>query len=240
MDQTQKKRTPLLIELEQVHDCCSVAVSEKIKDSKLKWLATVGEDEKHIINMFELTCSEPKKFIDHLKTHKDVGVIKIVSLEKNKANVIIYSKKSASTAKHLAKSGTAWITPTWSEDGSDKVTMIAPNFSSFKKFLASVEGEYDIKIKAKRYLDNSTRLSLDSFRSAGFLQLKTASELLTDKQMEAFDIACRYGYYENPKKITLLEIAQKLDTTEAALSELLRKAEKKLLPVLSEIIKTLR
>lgn len=239
MDES-KKRTPLLIELEQVHDCCSVAVSEKIKDSKLKWLATVGQDEKHIINMFELTCDEPKKFIDHLKTHKDVGAVKIVSLEKNRANIIIYSKKTASTSKHLAKSGTAWINPTWSEDGLDKVTMIAPNFSSFKKFLASVEGEYEIKVKAKRYLGESTKLSLDSFRAAGFLQLKTASELLTDKQMEAFDVACKYGYYENPKKINLLELSQKLGTSEAALSELLRKAEKKLLPVLSEIIRTLR
>lgn len=240
MMEEKRTRTSLLIELEQVHDCCSVAVTEKDKDSRLKWLATVGENEKYVINLFELISSQPKKFIEHLKTHKDVGEVKIISLQKDKAHISVASKKSESTSKHLARSGTAWIEPTWSEDGLDKVTMIAPDFKSFKKFLSSVEGKYDIKIKSKRYIDDSTKISLNTFRTAGFLQLKTASELLTDKQMEAFDIACRYGYYETPKQITLLELSQKLDTSEAALSELLRKAERKLLPILSQIIKNLR
>jgi predicted DNA binding protein len=236
----ESNRTGLIIELEQVHDCCSVAVTEKIHDSKLKWIATIGENQKYIINLFELTSTNPKKFIEHLKTHKDVGEIKIISISNNKAHITVPSKKGASTSQYLAKSGTAWIEPTWSEEGVDKVTMLAPNFESFKKFLASVEDKYEIKVKSKRYLDESTKLSLNTFRSSGFLQLKTASELLTDKQMEVFEMACKYGYYENPKKITLIEIAQKLDSSEAAVSELLRKAEKKLMPILSEIIRMLR
>ena len=118
--------------------------------------------------------------------------------------------------------------------------MLAPNFASFKKFLASVEGKYDIKIKSKRYLDQSTRLSLDTFRTAGFLQLKTASEILTDKQMEAFDTACRYGYYEEPKKISIEELSGKLGIGPSTCAELLRKAERKLLPILSDVLRVMR
>lgn len=236
-----KKQGPaLLIELEQVHDCCSVEVSGKFHDSRMKWLAFMGQDKNVVTNLFELTSPNPKAFIEHLKTHKDVPEVKIISLANQKAIISVKTKKKVSTAPHLAKSGTAWVEPTWSEEGADHVTMLAPDFNSFKKFLESVEGSYDIKVKSKRYLTPKTQFSLDSFRSSGFLQLKTASELLTDKQMEAFDIACRHGYYETPKKITLEELAQKLDTSEAALSELLRKAEKKLLPILSEIVRILR
>ncbi len=236
-----KNRGPaLLIELEQVHDCCAVAVSDRMNDSKIKWLATIGRDRGYITNLFEIVSSKPKEFIDHLKTHKTVGEIKVISSDGKRAMITMQTRIAVSTAIHLQKSGTSWIEPTWTEGGVDHVTMFAPDFKSFKRFLESVEGEYDVKIKAKKYIDPSTRLSLDSFRSAGFLQLKTASELLTDKQMEAFDTACRYGYYENPKKVTLDELAQKLGTSEAALSELLRKAEKKLLPILSEIIRAIR
>ncbi|MBI5223146.1 helix-turn-helix domain-containing protein [Candidatus Micrarchaeota archaeon] len=234
------QRSGLIIELEQVHDCCSVAVTQKNKDSKLKWIATVGENHKYIMNLFELTSPEPKKFIEHLRTHKDVGAVKVISIAGEKAHITVHSKKVVSTSQYLTKSGTAWIEPTWSENGVDHVTMLAPDFASFKKFLSSVEDKYDIKIKSKRYLDDSTKLSLDTFRSSGFLQLKMASELLTDKQLSVFEMAAKYGYYENPKKITLLELAQKIDSSEAAVSELLRKAEKKLMPILSEIIRMMR
>lgn len=236
----EPKEQALILELEQVHDCCTVSVTDKDKDAKIKWLANTGHDQKCVYNLFELTSNDPKKFIEHLKSHPEVLEVKTVSINENRAYIIIASTRKSSTAVHLAKSGTAWIEPTWSSQGADHVTMLAPDFKSFKKFLESVEGKYDIKVKSKRYLDPKTELSLNTFLTSGFLQLKTASEMLTNKQMEAFDIACKYGYYENPKKITLMELAQKLDTTEAALSELLRKAEKKLLPILSDIVRMMR
>ncbi len=235
-----KNGPALLIELEQVHDCCSVEVSGKLHDSRIKWLATVGQDRKYVTNLFEINSPQPKAFIEHLTTHKDVGEVKVLSLQANKATITMKTKKKASTAPHLQKSGTTWIEPTWSEEGTDHVTMFAPDFNSFKKFLESVEGSYDIRVKAKKYIDTKTQPSFDTFRASGFLQLKTASELLTDKQMEAFDLACRFGYYDTPKRISLEELAQKLDISEAAMSELLRKAERKLLPILSEIVRVLR
>lgn len=134
-----------------------------------------------------------------------------------------------------------WIEPTWTEGGVDYVTMLAPNFKSLKNFMDLVKEQgYDLKIKSKRYLEPSQAVSLDSFRTSGFSKLKFASELLTDRQMEVFDIACRYGYYEEPKKISIEELSQKLGVGPSTCAELLRKAERKLLPVLNDILRIMR
>jgi predicted DNA binding protein len=58
--------------------------------------------------------------------------------------------------------------------------------------------------------------------------------------MEVFDLACRYGYYEEPKKISIEELAAKLGISPSTCAELLRKAERKLLPVLSDILRMIR
>ena len=58
--------------------------------------------------------------------------------------------------------------------------------------------------------------------------------------MEVFDLACRYGYYEEPKKISIAELADKLAISESTYAELLRKAERKLLPILSDILRIIR
>jgi predicted DNA binding protein len=119
--------------------------------------------------------------------------------------------------------------------------LLAPGFKYLKNFIELVgEKGYGLKIKSRRNLKQGDKLSLESFRTCGFTKLKAASELLTDRQMEAFDLACSSGYYEEPKEITLEELANNLGISESTYAELLRKAERKLLPILDEILKMIR
>ncbi|MEK6978864.1 MAG: helix-turn-helix domain-containing protein [Candidatus Micrarchaeota archaeon] len=233
--------TPLIVELEQVHECTSIAVTDKIKDVKIKWLATVGEDEKTIINMFEVDTAQLKRIVELWKSFKEVPEVKLVMVGPQKSQILVRQNKNIATAPALAKTGTMWIEPTWTESGVDHVSMLAPGYKNLKDFINLVKDRgYDLKIKSKRYITPKEMVSLNAFRTSGFSKLKVASELLTDKQLEVFDLACRHGYYEEPKKTSIAELAQKLGISESNCAELLRKAERKLMPILNEILRIMR
>ncbi len=236
-----EKNQPLIVELEQIHDCTSIAVTDKLKDVKIKWLATIGQDEKTITNLFEIETSHLKAVVELWRRQSTVKDVSIIFIGARKSQISVRINKDHATAPALAKTKTMWIEPTWTEGGVDYVTMLAPNFKSLKEFINLVsEKGYDLKIKSKRYLQQDEKLSFDSFRSSGFTKLKFASELMTDRQMEVFDLACRYGYYEEPKRISIEELSNKLGVSPSTCAELLRKAERKLLPILNEILGIMR
>ena len=235
------KNQPLIVELEQIHQCTSIEVCDKLKDVKIKWLATISMDEKTVMNLFEIDSEQLKKIVRKLREHPHVKEVQIILIGPKKSQITIKQSKLLATAPYLAKTGTMWVEPTWSEKGADYVTMLAPNYKNLKEFIDLVsEHGYDLKIKSKRYIDAKNAVSLDAFRPSGFTKLKFASELLTDRQMEVFDLACRYGYYEEPKKISIEELAGKLGISPSTYAELLRKAERKLLPILSDILRIIR
>ena len=232
--------TPLILELEQVHHCVSRDVSERITDTKIKWLATLSIDENTVTNMFELDNEYLQEVVQKSKQLKEVKKVKVVQKTDTKSWISLRADKCIATAPKLVKSGCIWLHPVWSEDGVDRITMFAPTFKNFRNFLDLVEDDYQVKVRSKRYLDAGEKINFDTFSSNGFLQLKSATELLTERQYELFDLACRYGYYEEPKKISLQEIGAKLGICESTSAELLRKAERKLMPVLSDILRAMR
>lgn len=236
-----EKNQPLIVELEQSHQCTSIEVCDKLKDVRIKWLATISGDKKTVTNLFEIDTEHLKTVVQKARAHKNIREVQIVLQGPKKSQITVRQDRAVATAPYLAKTGTMWLQPTWSEGGVDKVTMLAPNFKSLKAFIDLVsEHGYDLKIKSKRYVTPAESPTLDTFRTSGFTKLKFASELLTDRQMEAFDLACRYGYYEEPKKISIEELASKLGVSQSTFAELLRKAERKLLPVLNDIMRFMR
>lgn len=235
------KPQPLIVELEQVHQCTSIEVCDRLKDVKIKWLATIGADDRTVTNLFEVETEQLKRVVQKIKEHAHVQEVKIILIGPAKSQITIQQNKQISTAPYLAKTGTIWIEPTWTEGGADYVTMLAPAYRNLKEFIDTVsEHGYELKIKSKRYINAKENVSLDTFRTSGFTKLKFASELLTDRQMEVFDLACRYGYYEEPKRTSIEELGSKLGISASTCAELLRKAERKLLPILSDILRIIR
>ncbi|NEU56319.1 helix-turn-helix domain-containing protein [Halorussus sp. MSC15.2] len=57
----------------------------------------------------------------------------------------------------------------------------------------------------------------------------TVAGALTDRQFEAASVAAELGYYEVPKEATLADVAARLDCAESTASNLLRKAEAKVM-----------
>jgi predicted DNA binding protein len=236
-----EKNQPLIVELEQSHQCTTIEACERLKDVRIKWLATIGGDEKTITTLFEVDSEHLKLTVRTLRAHRNVREVRVVLLGPKRSQLIVRQDKIIATAPYLAKNGTMWLQPTWTEKDVDHVTMLAPNYKSLKAFIDLVNTKgYNLKIKSKHYIKPDEAVSLDTFRTSGFTKLKIASELLTEKQMEAFDLACRFGYYEEPKKTSIEELAGKLDISPSTYAELLRKAERKLLPVLNDIMKFMK
>lgn len=72
--------------------------------------------------------------------------------------------------------------------------------------------------------EDIARLSLDDTETAT-IDLQT----LTDKQRETLRIALRTGYYEQPRKADLADLADEIGVSKSAVSQRLRSAEAKII-----------
>ncbi len=232
--------SPLIVELEQVHKCVSCDASERLHGIKIRWLMTLSSDRNTVTNLFEIGSDELAGMLERSRSLKEVREVRVVQKGERTSWVAIRADNCISTAPKLASSGVAWLQPTYSQNGTDVVTLFAPSYHNYRKFLEIVEGNYDIRLKSKRFITTKEKVNFDIFSSSGYLQLKSASELLTPRQYELFDLACRYGYYEEPKKVSLQELGAKLGISESTAAELLRKSERKLMPIMSDIMRVMR
>lgn len=120
-----------------------------------------------------------------------------------------------------------------------RVFFLKPNFAtggreywtlgSFRK--RSIQDLFG-RLNADPKLSHAEMLSLKQEPVDVFLPGLFAA--LTDRQREAYEMACRYGYYRFPRENDVEEIARKLKVPESTFREHLRKAESKLMPALYE------
>ncbi|RJT07208.1 helix-turn-helix domain-containing protein [Halococcus sp. IIIV-5B] len=83
--------------------------------------------------------------------------------------------------------------------------------------LADVRAEMDADIRVQR-------ISSRNRRPSGAHQL----DVLSPRQREVFELACRRDYYDWPRNVSATDLAEELDITKATVTEHLRKAESRL------------
>ncbi len=236
----EKNKKPVIVELELTHNCFCTDVPERMKDGKIKYVAYTGSGPHSVYHLFEVRAPDLDKVLDKIRKHPTVRQVQILRKSDNIAEIHAETDKDPSTAKALLESKSIFMEPAVYEGGVERIVVMAPSDDSFREFLASLDKSFNVKLKSKHYIRKNERISLDFFRNSGFLKLRAAADLITDKQLEAFQLACKHGYYEEPKKVSLKELAEMTGISEAAFSELLRKAEKKLLPILADVIKIVK
>jgi len=152
----------------------------------------------------------------------------------------VTSKYSALTMNILNKSNVLLLESPITEKGVDKEILLANNYRDLTKLISAwKENGWDVKLKRKKYIQEEDIKTLDVFEHSGFFDLNVAKELLTEKQFLVFSKASDWGYYEDPKKITLDELLTQLDIGASTVAEHLRKAESKLIPILLKMIRKL-
>jgi predicted DNA binding protein len=227
---------PLIATIEYNHDCICSDVPERYPDTSIRYLAELGERGKAISHFFSVFGDDIPSFVRALRAHPTTFGIKIVRKGAFGQEIITITKKDASTKFALKQSGCAFLSNPIYFGGIEKAHLFAPSFDSLKVFLDSLKNSYNVKVASKHFLKEDERVRPDSLIRSGFMEFVSAADLLTKRQAEALRLAGSLDYYSIPKRTSLEKIGQKMGISEAAAGELLRKAERKLMPTIARII----
>lgn len=227
---------PLIAKIEYNHNCICSDVPERHPDTTVKYLAEIGQTKDTISHLFNVSNGDIPGFIDAWKGHPTLKDLRILRKTKDSADVITVTEEDASTAHALRSANCAFISTPAYDSGIERIRLFAPSFDALKQFLDSLKNSYNITVKSKHYLKPKEKIRSENFISSSYQELVSATDLLSKRQMRAFSLASRYGYYDMPKRCTLSKIAEEMGISDAAAGELLRKVEKKLLPTLAKII----
>jgi len=227
---------PLIAKIEYNHNCICSDVPERYPDVSIKYLAEIGQKGRNISHLFNLRGDELANFIDALRGHPTTSAVEILRKIGDSAEVITITKEDASTAHALREAGCAFVSVPVYDAGIEEIKILAPSFEAFSQFLDSLKNSYNVKVASKHFLRDNEKIRPESLMESGFLEFVSAADLLTKRQAEALKLAARLNYYDMPRRTSLQDIADKMGISESAASELLRKAERKLLPVIARML----
>jgi predicted DNA binding protein len=113
--------------------------------------------------------------------------------------------------------------PTIHRQGWEHYTVIAFDEADVRALLQDLESDRDIEVLSK------TAISEQQIPHSMLAPVDRLFEEVTDRQMAALRLALESGYYEQPRKTSIRELADKTAVTRSTYEEHLRKAENKLL-----------
>ncbi|MDD5337547.1 MAG: helix-turn-helix domain-containing protein [Candidatus ainarchaeum sp.] len=228
-----------IIRLEVRHHCMNIESLEKVRDKDarilMKEIKNMSPDG--YTHLFELESSKPDDLLDAHRKHPFTKSIDVLAKGGNRITFLMTVKPDIGISHALAKSRCLILGPVVTQEDCDNLTVFAPAWSAFREFMDSLPKDFEVTVKSKRSLQDKLRTGSDSFQLLGFMELETLSEMLTQKQVEILNVAIAKGYYSNPRRITLNELAEHLDIAPATLHEHLSKIESKVMPIISRVLK---
>jgi hypothetical protein len=113
--------------------------------------------------------------------------------------------------------------PTIHRQGWEHYTVIAFDESDVRALLRDLEADRDVEILSK------TAITEQQVPHSMLAPVDQLFEDVTDRQLAALQLALESGYYEQPRKTSLRELADRTAVARSTYEEHLRKAENKLL-----------
>jgi predicted DNA binding protein len=196
------QRRPIIFEAGVVHDCWMCDTTERLKDGSVLFRGGATRGNKVFANV-ELRSPFISKFVDAFASHPIVTRVSPLVMGPDSAELLVTCKYDGTVYENLIRSGCILMEPTITEDGADRVSLLAPSEKHMRDFFSRMGESGTVTLKAKRYLDEKDQVSFNLFKTSGFTKFKTAAALLSPRQRECFEIACRNGYYARPHRITL-------------------------------------
>jgi len=230
---------PVLFEVEINHLCWYCDLTEKNRDTSLVDQIS-SLDGRRITDVVKLTSPTPERDIELIGKHPLVRKADVLLRQPNTVFLKVISDYKAMTYYLLHQTNVTLLESPLTTNGVDSEILLAGSHREMDDLLSrwkEQENYYDVKLKKKRYVKPDDVRGLDLFNASGFFDLKSAKELLSEKQLSVFQLACEQGYYENPKRIDLEPLAEMIGVSPSTLAEHLRKAETKLLPILGKVLK---
>jgi predicted DNA binding protein len=231
-------QNPVIFEVEINHLCWFCDLTEKNREASIvSTMSSVLGD--NIVNIIQLTSPTPAKDIEFIRKHPLVKKVEVLMLNPNKALLRVVSSYEAMTYKILHQTDVMLLESPVTANGGDSEILLAKSHKAMDELVSRWKEQKnynEVKLKKKKYVDQKEVEGISMFKTSGFFDLKSAKELLTEKQLEVFKLACNYGYYTIPKKITMEQMAERSGIAPSTLAEHLRKAETKLLPILGKVL----
>lgn len=237
-EKPKEEQELIFFEVDVHHPCWACDLTERNKDATIN-TTPISIKQDRIVNMVDLKSSKLKEDIEFLKKHKLIKEVEVLMLQPERALLKITAVYHAMTFKALHETNVALIESPITQNSVDSEVLLAKSFKDMTELinLWKEQTDYDVRLKSKKNMKAKDVESLNVFRASGFFDLKSAKELLTEKQLEIFRMACDYGYYETPKKISIEQLAERTGISPPTLAEHLRKAEAKLMPIFMKVLR---
>ncbi|WP_436923286.1 helix-turn-helix domain-containing protein [Halosimplex amylolyticum] len=201
------------------HECPYREISEHYPD------LTIREWYLSDCQVIEITSSESPT--DELLTEIDqLGTILHESIDESGLHVVTQSclcSLEGSIIERFEEFNCLYQPPTIHRQGWEHYTVIAFDETDVRTLLQDLEGDRDIEVLSK------TAITEQQIPHSMLAPVDQLFEDVTDRQMAALRLALESGYYEQPRKTSLRELADRTAVARSTYEEHLRKAENKLL-----------
>jgi predicted DNA binding protein len=173
---------------------------------------------------------ELQKSIQRLKAHPKIAKLEIVNLTKNLASIRLYVM-STKTIAPIILNGGCLVTPILALDGKEFWRAIFSTKSQLNKALNGIMKNYSLKVIEVLELDPMVFFNLVQNFEYVLSIISTINEL-SAKEKQLLMTAIKKGFYDEPKRINTIELANLFGVSKVAISRRIRRLERKLLPAL--------
>ncbi len=229
------------MELQWVHPCFCIDSVEHVHEGRISLVSPLAHGKGFATGLYEIESGESVDgFVRELKRQERVKQVVVTEKAENKALVYLRSKPDSLLIETIAKTGCVPLEPSLTKGGMDSCAVYAPSEQELRELYSTLKDNYEVKLVSKKYLRPGEGKAAAYLGLKELLQLKSLTARLSPRQMEVFSYAARKGYFENPKRTDIGEIAGNLGLKPATASEHLRKVQAKVMPFVAELMQNLR
>ena len=228
-----------ICDVEWSHYCPTVDVSERFPELSY-YTNPIYSDEKNDYSIrddvFVGRANDIKSAMKMLDKHEKVLEVIPLSKSDNSCRFLLKTQYSHSATSVWLKTRCLPVGVVKDVAGRENGTFVSDDKKRLHEFYKGLREEGEARLKKMK--KQKTSLA-DPYEIIKIFSLKNSNLLtrqLSEKQLEVYSHACRKGYYDWPRKITIEEIAKNFGLDESTAREHLRKAERKLMPLVDEII----
>jgi len=201
------------------HECPYREISERYPD------LTIREWPLSDCQVLQIT-SESTPTEELLTAIREIGTVLHESADDDGYHVVTQSclcSLESSIVDRFEAHNCLYQSPTIYRQGWEHYTVIAFDREDVQGLLGDLRADREIELLSKTTISES-QIPHSMLAPAGQL-----FEDLTDRQLAALQLALEQGYYEQPRKTSLRELADRTAVARSTFEEHLRKAENKLL-----------
>jgi predicted DNA binding protein len=209
------------------HECPYRKISERYPD------LTIREWPLSDCQVLEIT-TETTPTEELLDDISQIGTVLHESEDRDGYHVVTQSclcSLEQSIIDRFEKHNCLYQSPTIYRQGWEHYTVVAFDDEDIRELLGDLRSDREIELLSK------TSISETQIPHSMLAPANQLFENLTDRQLAALQLALERGYYEQPRKTSLRDLAEQTTVARSTYEEHLRKAENKLLTNAGEFLR---